>query len=137
QGAVLVQGGAGGARERLLLGELRGGADEAGQCLEVPQLQVRGLPEEGVELGGELGEIDARGVAVIAPGAERERAQRLLALPEPSDHALSLLGSHGEPRVGWGCSGIGSGPRAWTWRNGVDPSSRRSPRRATGRRTGF
>ena len=70
--------------------ELGGRGDELAQRLEVAELQIRGLPEERVDVGRELLEVDARRVAEVAARAQRERALALAgALPEPRDHGVT------------------------------------------------
>src|SRR5690606_30130666 len=85
---VLRESGAGGTRQRLLLGERGRGGDELAQRLEVAQLQVRSLPEERVDVGRELLESHAVCVAEVASCAQLQPSSGLAALPEPPHHSL-------------------------------------------------
>src|SRR5690606_32652496 len=87
---VLAQCGAGGASERRLLVELRGGADQTGERLEVPELQIRRLTEEPVQVRSELGEIDPGRIPEISASAQSQVAPGLLSLPEPLHHGFRL-----------------------------------------------
>jgi hypothetical protein len=106
---MLEQGGAGGQRQRLLVREVGGRRDELAEGLEIAQLQIRRLPEERVDVWRELLEVHPRHVAVIATGAQLERALGSApALPEPPHHVRQPTGRDAQ-RADAACTGF-AGP---------------------------
>ena len=89
--AVLQQRRTGRARERLLVRELGRRRDQLAERLEVAELQIRRLTEIGVDVGGELFEIDPAHITEVAARAHAQRARRFaIALPGPGHHGYSL-----------------------------------------------
>jgi hypothetical protein len=62
----------------------------AAEVLEDRQLQVRGLAEEGEQVGRELCQVDLRGRFYLGPGAKTRNLCALALARKPIDHVPSL-----------------------------------------------